>query len=429
MGGESNNGLCCIDFGTSTTAASVMVDGEPRLVRHGNNRCFPSAACVLENGEIEVCDNALALRTKFPASFKSEFKLNIAEPLDISGHGYADLVAAILKFVKRCAEIESNGVPVDRVVLTVPAMYTAEDARLDVMRRAAGTAGFETVDFLSEPIAAARHYAHVSGAASDGLTLIYDLGGGTFDPALVRCSDDGSAEVIGSAPGEKCGGRYFDKAIYSCLCDRYKATDTPLTKSGRLDDYATCRRMKEALSASDEVTQLLSNGQMARLTRKEFEQLVAPLVEMTLASCDAMLKNAGCRWKDVSRVLFVGGSSAIPLISMMLETHLVSHNASAVKLVRNFKGENGSYDYRYATALGGIAPKITVKADEPPVVVESVTLCCLVCGYEPGEDDCFCSNCGHRLGLEPLTCKSCNALLPVSEEMKYCIYCGKPLTY
>lgn len=73
----------------------------------------------------------------------------------------------------------------DRVILTIPAIYTEQDSRKDIMRLAALDAGFTTVEFLREPQAAAWHYAYINDSRSAGLSLIYDLGGGTFDPALM----------------------------------------------------------------------------------------------------------------------------------------------------------------------------------------------------------------------------------------------------
>lgn len=356
------NSWVCIDFGTCNTAAAVLVDGEPHMVGYGHQTWFPTLACVLDDGRIEVCQNAEPLRVSNAETFKQEFKLNIADDIDINGRTYTDIVAEILSFVKGCAELELGGERIDGAVLTVPALYTAADKRKQVMAEAARRAGFGEVEFLSEPHAAALHYAHICGkAGATGLTLIYDLGGGTFDPALLDISACGP-KLLGADSGAQCGGHFFDRALYNHLAQQAKAADKPLERAGRLDDYAACRRMKEALSIKDTATQRLSNGQMAQVTRAEYERLIRPLVNLTLQSCDSLMATASRQWADVRRVLLVGGSASTPLIADMLRSHLISHNATAVEVVRNAKCAAGSYDHLYATPLGGITTKATKAA-------------------------------------------------------------------
>lgn len=359
---EKSNPWVCIDFGTCNSAAAIEVDGEPHLVAFGNSQYFPTVACVLPDGTIEVCQNAEPLRRQYAETFKQEFKLQIADVLDINRVTYTELVAEILAFIKGCAETENNGRPLTCALLTVPALYTDEDPRKAVMAAAARKAGFTTVEFMTEPQAAARHYARVCGAPTSGLTLIYDLGGGTFDPALLELSPKGSTPPVGHG-GAECGGHFFDKAIYDCLRQRFADTDTPLLRSGRLDDYEACRRLKETLSVREKASALLSNSQTVSMTRAEFNTLITPLLELTLKACDNLLATAGRCWADVSQVLLVGGSTAIPLIGEMLQAHLESHQASQVKIIRNVKGPRGDYNHRFATSLGGIDAKI---APPPP---------------------------------------------------------------
>ena len=92
---SSKNHWLCIDFGTCNTAAAFLVGGKPHLVSYGNSSFFPTVACVLESGEIQVCQNAEPLRDRFPEFFQQEFKLQIADPVDINGHSYEDIVAEI----------------------------------------------------------------------------------------------------------------------------------------------------------------------------------------------------------------------------------------------------------------------------------------------------------------------------------------------
>lgn len=356
----------CIDFGTSNTAAAIEIDGAPHIVSYTNYQYFPTVACVLDDGTIEVCQNAVGFRASHPETFKQEFKLNIADDIDINSATYVDIVAKILEFVKGCAEMENNGMPIRNALLTIPALYTESDHRKTVMASAAKKAGFCNVEFIKEPDAAAHHYAHITRQKAIGLTLIYDLGGGTFDPALVELSAKKTL-LLGNDSGVKCGGHYFDRAIYKHIASHFSATN-PLSKLKRLEDYDACCRLKESLSSLQSATQLFSNGEKFTLTRAELNELLLPLVDLTLKSCDNVVATSNRSWSDIKQIVLVGGSTALPLISEMLQKHIISHNASGVKIIRNAKGVNGDYNHRFATCLGGISLKLT----PPPPAEEKV---------------------------------------------------------
>lgn len=369
----NNGNWVCIDFGTCNTAAAIQVDGKPHVVTYGNNQFFPSIACVLPNKEIQVCHNAEQFRLKMPEYFKQEFKLNIAEHIDLNGVQYVDIVREILKYVKECARIENNNRACDSVILTIPAIYTENDSRIDVMRRAATEAGFVNVEFMSEPLAAARHYAYIAGSKNTGLSLIYDLGGGTFDPALLDMSNSKMPRLIGNESGVKCGGQFFDSAIYKHLADVCNKQGNPLSREERLEDYSACKRLKESLSIQEKASQFFSNGKTLSLSRTEFNSLIRDKIELTLKACDTLIQTVGRNWTDIKQVLFVGGSTAIPLIREMLEKHLISHNAQNVKIIRNETGEKGSYDHNFATCLGGISSKIVPPSPPPEPIAKLYT--------------------------------------------------------
>lgn len=354
----------CIDFGTCNTAAAIDIDGTPHVVSYGNQQFFPTIACVLDDGSIEVCQNAEPFRQTNPETFKQEFKLQIADATDINSATYGDIVAEILSFVKGCAELENNGKPISQAVLTIPVIYTETDKRKAVMLNSARKAGFSEVEFLPEPQAAAYHYAQISGSANAGLSLIYDLGGGTFDAALLEISNK-APKLLGHESGVKSGGHYFDKALYNHVSETAKADNAPLDRKKRLVDYAACRRLKETLSIKESAAQIFSNGRKYTIDRAKFNLLIKGQIDLTLQACDNLLSTAGKKWTDLRQVLLVGGSTAIPLIAEMLGKHTISHNAPSIKIIRNTKGAKGEYNHRFATCLGGVAGKI-VPPPPPP---------------------------------------------------------------
>ena len=352
------NNWMCIDFGTCNTAAAIAIDNKPHIVTNCGQRFFPTVACVMPDGLIQVCQEAEALRMQMPESFKQEFKLQIHEPLNLNGVQYIDIVAEILRYVKGCAQIENNNTSIESVVLTIPALYTENDKRIDIMYQAAIAAGFINIEFLSEPQAAALHYSSIIGKKNTALSLIYDLGGGTFDPVLLDMSNASQPKMPGNEFGIKCGGQFFDKAIYNHINKLSSEQNNALLKEKKMEDYAACKRLKEALSIKEKSTQFFSNGQWISLDRSTLNELIKYKISYTIEACDTMLHVANKNWSDLKQILLVGGSTSIPLIQEMLKKHLISHNTSEVRIIRNMIGPNGEYNHLHATCLGGISKKI-----------------------------------------------------------------------
>lgn len=353
----------CIDFGTCNSAAAIIVDHSPVLVSPNNRSFFPTVACVINKDEIVVCHSAEQFRNKYPEFYLQEFKLDIDKPLNCNGSDYKKIIAAILEYIKSCAETENNGETIDSVLLTVPAIYTKNDRRLDIMKNAAFDAGFSSVEFLAEPHAAALHYAYVQGEMSENTSVVYDLGGGTFDTTLIRTDANGKAEILGYDCGVKCGGQYFDAAIYKLAAEKSEKNGKALMRESRWIDYSACRMLKEDLSAKTTATTLLSNEESFTLSRTEFETMIKDKLRLTTNACDHMLSVSKKQWPDIDNILLVGGSTSIPLVSDMLHEHLISHNATNVKIIRNYTGKNGKYNHNYAVCLGGITLKDCKQAD------------------------------------------------------------------
>ena len=226
---------------------------------------------------------------------------------------------------------------------------------------------------MSEPQAAARHYAYITGTKNTGVSLIYDLGGGTFDPALLDMTDAKEPKLLGNESGVKCGGQFFDAAIYKHIFSECQNMGKPLLRESKLDDYSACKRLKESLSIHEKATQFFSNGQTITFNRTKLNELIHDKISLTLKACDSMIHTAGRNWSDISQILFVGGSTAIPLIREMLEMHLISHNALNVNIIRNVSGLNGTYDYNFATCLGGISSKILPPPPPPEPIAKICT--------------------------------------------------------
>ena len=219
-----------------------------------------------------------------------------------------EISADILRAVKQRAEI-ALGRAVDRAVVTVPAYF--DDAARTATRDAARLAGLEVLRLVAEPTAAALAYGLDSQA--EGLYAVYDLGGGTFDFSLLRL-ERGVFQVLATGGDAALGGDDFDHAIAQrFMGERGDKLDRDHVKQA----LVTARLAKECLTDRDDWDGFLDLGEAEsehKLTRAEFETLIAPLVERTIQIAAATLEDAGVAPGELGGVVLVGGSTRVPLV-------------------------------------------------------------------------------------------------------------------
>jgi|GEM_PF-5342721 len=316
-----------IDFGTCFSSAAFMKDGGPTPVKFGHNETsLPSSACVDGQGRVRVGRVAENLRRGSPARYRREFKLDLGTrtPYRMGDLSLLpeELVAELLREFKREAEPLGRNGGNFAATITVPANYSKLKRQL--MEEAGRAAGFFEVALLEEPVAAAVYHAARRGAGRDGeVTLVYDLGGGTFDAALIR--KEGAGYVALAAPvGTRGGGADFDRMIGNRLLEQGDeslraalAADDLNAMRGRLIFADECRELKHRLGEEEVVEEELlllpqAPALSARLTREDFNAMISPLLEETWDLCRLMVEGAGLDLGHVDRVLLVGGSSRIP---------------------------------------------------------------------------------------------------------------------
>ncbi len=238
-----------------------------------------------------------------------------------------DAVTVILEKIKRDAEDGHFHAPVMRAVITCPAVF--DEAEKDKLREAANRAGFRNVELLEEPVAAAVAYAE-AGINVGRYVLVYDLGGGTFDLALLTREEGDDAFRLAMEPvGEKIGGEDFDKAIYDYFdAGILKTTQQPISPNG-LDRrlLRQCRTLKESLTATEQPEpprwELPGIGRVKlRLNRATFESLVEKLVDRTVRLTRSIQEDAAERGHKLDSVILIGGSSRIPCIERRLQEEL-----------------------------------------------------------------------------------------------------------
>ena len=221
-----------------------------------------------------------------------------------------ELSAMILQEVRKRA-----GNPT-KAVITVPAYF--DDAQRQATRDAGRIAGLDVLRIINEPTAAALAYG--LDKADAGIIAVYDLGGGTFDCSILSLAD-GVFKVLSTNGDTYLGGDDFDRAIMDIVSNELKLVpDAELLQHLR----ETAERAKMALSTADS-TELVIELPLRNIayrrtfTRADFESLIAPHIERSLAKCQAALRDAKLKPSDIAEVVLVGGSTRIPYVRQRVE--------------------------------------------------------------------------------------------------------------
>lgn len=347
-----------IDFGTSSSAVAIMknnlpVLATPLMADAAGSKIFPTTAYVDVNGVVYPCHKAELQKIQDLSRYIREFKLEMTSDshsfLPIS---YVDIASSILEHLKESAE-NSIGNLVEKLVLTIPALYDNQDVRKGVMKQAAIRAGFreDGILFLNEAEAAAIYYDYIRGGKESGLTLVYDLGGGTFDPSLIKHTLD-KYELLGNGLGIEVGGKFFTEKIIR----RYKkhinfAQSTSL--AGRIKENnrlaETCEGLKRTLSFSD----IAKTADYFEITKVDFETDISNDIDATLESCAKLINDCGKTWAEINTVLLIGGSCAIPLVRRRITEYCQAQGSQATIVWKNNYGGSVEFDPQFAVALGG----------------------------------------------------------------------------
>ncbi len=323
-----------IDLGTTFTAASVLRDGgRPETVQLGNrSAAVPSTVFLHDDDSLLTGDAAVRRGLGEPGRLAREFKRRFGDPAPLLLGGVpvsADALTGRLLRATLDAVAEREGGPADAVAVCHPANWGPY--KLDLLDQACRHAGLDGVVLVSEPEAAAVHYATQDRLADGALVAVYDLGGGTFDAAVLRRVGEGF-EIVGSPDGiERLGGIDFDEAVVAqvraaigpALADLDPGDPATLTALARLRQE--CVEAKEALSSdADASVPVVLPGLVTeiRITRVEFEGLIRVPLSETIESLRRALQSAAVAPEDLTAVLLVGGSSRIPMVAEMVGTEL-----------------------------------------------------------------------------------------------------------
>lgn len=172
---------------------------------------------------------------------------------------------------------------------------------------------------LNEPTAAAVAYGLDQQA--EGVVVIYDLGGGTFDVSILRLSR-GVFEVLATGGDSALGGDDFDHKVASWVVEQ-AGVSSDLAPSEQRELLELACAAKEALTTQDAVD-IAYAGWQGCLTREQFDALVEPLVTRSLRACRRALRDSEVDLEEIESVVMVGGSTRVPLVRTRWVSYLIA---------------------------------------------------------------------------------------------------------
>jgi len=309
-----------IDLGTTTSVVSTYRRGKVETLLIEGSKVFPSVVAFKDKDTILVGQSAkkrLILDPEHSIGSVKRFMGNSKKKYEIFGKTY-DPVTVSSIILKRITEEAQKvlGEKVTDVIITVPAYFT--DSQKEDTKKAGQKAGLNVIRLIPEPTAAAISYGLDKG--KDQTIMVYDLGGGTFDVSILKIVGN-KFEVIAVDGDSQLGGDDFDNAIADYLMDIFQKK-TGINLKGDISKEAKIvqQRLKEvaekakvelsqAKSTEIFIPEIMGHKIEEELTLKQYNELIAPLLQRTVDKIGSVLKEAGLTARDIDRVILVGGST------------------------------------------------------------------------------------------------------------------------
>jgi molecular chaperone DnaK len=356
---------------------AVLEGGEPTVIANAEgSRTTPSVVAFSKTGEVLVGEvakrQAVTNVDRTISSVKRHMGTDWSVEIDDKKYTAQEISARVLGKLKRDAE-EYLGEPVTDAVITVPAYFN--DAERQATKDAGQVAGLNVLRIVNEPTAAALAYGLERGK-EDELILVFDLGGGTFDVSLLEVGKDddfSTIEVRATSGDNRLGGDDWDNRIVEWLVGQVKnSTGVDLSKDKialqRLREAAEQAKKELSSATSTNISlQYLSmseNGPIhldEKLTRAQFQQMTADLLERTKAPFNAVIRDAGIKLADIDHVVLVGGSTRMPAV------------ADVVRELTGGKEPNKGVNPDEVVAVGAALQAGVIKGDRKDVLLIDVT--------------------------------------------------------
>ncbi len=322
-----------IDLGTTNSLVATVRDGQPTPLADAAGRfALASAVRYQKCGGVSVgrdakqcascdpfncilsvkrligrgVDDVRQLGQQMPYRFRTgDSKMPMIETVQ-GAKSPVEVSAEILKVLRERGE-QALGGELFGAVITVPAYF--DDAQRQATKDAAKLAGIRVLRLLNEPTAAAVAYG--LDRQAEGVIVVYDLGGGTFDVSILRLTR-GVFEVLSTGGDSALGGDDLDHAVADWIVEQ-SGCGTDLSPAQQRTLLRVACDLKEALSGQT-VVEAHYGDWSGELTRAAFDALIEPLVARSLRACRRAVRDAGIEKEDISAVVMVGGSTRVPLV-------------------------------------------------------------------------------------------------------------------
>jgi molecular chaperone DnaK len=322
-----------IDLGTTFSVIAYLdPQGRPVTVVNAEGELSTPSAVFLDPAGAVVGTEALKAGEAEPERLASYPKRDMGRDAyhqPVRGEQLPPEVLQALILRKLKADAEARLGPLRQAVITVPAYFN--EPRRKATQDAGRMAGWEVLDILNEPTAAAIAYGVQSGflaAAGAGdraeTFLVYDLGGGTFDVTLMRIEGK-CFSVLGTAGDVELGGLDWNQRLLDHVADKFNeqfGTDPRSDHAATERLRAEVEQVKRSLSARPAVTLSYTfAGHHLRLpiTREEFEGMTGDLLDRTAWTLRRLMREARLNYSDLTRLLISGGATRMPMVTALLE--------------------------------------------------------------------------------------------------------------
>jgi molecular chaperone DnaK len=320
-----------IDLGTTFSAVAVLDEsGRPQTLPNAEGEKTTPSVVLVEGDEVIVGKEALkALPLEADAvalCAKRELGQR-AFPKILRGRHYPPEVLEAWILNKLRSDARRLIGDFEKVVITVPAYF--DEIRRKATQDAGYMAGFDVMDIINEPTAAAVAFGYRTGTLADGgdgreqTILVYDLGGGTFDVTVMAIGRD-EFVTLATDGDVMLGGQDWDERLVGCVAEEFirrfgaDPREDP-NAYGRL--WRDCEDAKRTLSARSKATigcDFRGEALRVAITREKFEEITRDLLDRTAFTTRQTLQAAGLEWREIDRVLLVGGSSRMPAVIKLL---------------------------------------------------------------------------------------------------------------
>lgn len=336
-----------IDLGTSNSAIATLNDGSPKVFKTPEGTdIMPSVIYRDRRGNQTIGVRAYDQAALSPENTVSKFKrlLGTDTALRFASTGQAitpeEASAEVLRALVGYALVEAGTSTVTGAVVTIPAAFNQMQSEATLS--AAQAAGLDRVALLQEPVAAAMA-AMANSRNRSGLFLVYDLGGGTFDLALVQAID-GSVSVLAHEGMNMLGGYNFDRMIVDNVVrrwlrehfalpenfsadKRYQRVIRAATRAAEIAKIDLSTRETTSINASDEIVRLEDmQGEPiyidVPLDRRTLDGLVEESMTQSIDLCRKIIDDNGYRHEDIERIVLIGGPTKMPTVRRRVQDEL-----------------------------------------------------------------------------------------------------------